>query len=44
MTFGESISERMEMTAFDYLKGAVMDKIVNIPEDGFVPRFRGTPL
>ena len=42
VTFGESIGERMEMTAFDHLKETVMDKIVNIPEDGFVPRFRGT--
>ena len=30
------------MTAFDHLKGAVMDKIVDIPEDGVVPRFRDT--
>ena len=42
VTFGASISERMEMTAFDHLKGEVMDKIVDIPEDGFVPRFRDT--
>ena len=40
--FRERVRERMEMTAFDHLKGAVMDKIVDIPEDGFVPRFRDT--
>ena len=44
MTFGESISESMEMTAFDHSKGAVMDKIVDIPEDGFIPRFGDTFL
>ena len=41
-TFGESISKRMEITTFDRLKGAVMDKIVDIPANGFVPRFRDT--
>ena len=30
------------MAVFDNLKGAVMDKIVDIPEDGFVPRVRDT--
>ena len=42
VTFDASISERMEMTDFDHHKGAVMDKIVDIPEDGFVTRFRDT--
>ena len=30
------------MTAFDHLKGAVMDMIVDIPEDDFLPRFKDT--
>lgn len=42
ITFGEKIGERMDTTAFDSFKGVIVDRIVDIPEDGFVSRFRNT--
>lgn len=44
VTFGEGVGGRMEMAAFDHLKGTVMDRIMDSPEGAFIPRFKDTFL